>query len=296
MDWWKLGLEYFKVAVGWPVIVLAIAITLRKPIATIFNRELEAEAAGVKLRVGRAKEAAEDALEEATEVSEKAEGQVRFDVSQESEQVDETELSGRLGELESQLIDEEARRASLERVLSEGARLGWEWARSGESEPPELAVYWNAEGQPKIVTREQVDKNRAGGQTEVRGFAYEQRVLGLLMSAFPGCAFDVYPDSGPDLQIRSQGTVISVVIKHVGSGRYLSTVALNRAMGRIAYGVTPVLLVTNVELSKNAKQIFQDMNSEAFANLSWVTWSGDSDNGRLIAAANEMIEHESQRS
>jgi hypothetical protein len=68
VEWWKLGLEYFKVAVGWPLIVLAIVVVLRKPLAGLFKRDLEAEAAGVRLRVGRAEEAVEQALEDAAQL------------------------------------------------------------------------------------------------------------------------------------------------------------------------------------------------------------------------------------
>lgn len=49
---------------------------------------------------------------------------------------------------------EAARRTAVEALSQNAVRLGWQWARRGESAPPELAVSWTNDGHPTLTMRD----------------------------------------------------------------------------------------------------------------------------------------------
>ncbi|TQS20990.1 hypothetical protein [Microbispora sp. KK1-11] len=282
MEWWKLGLEYLKAVLGWPVITLAIAVVLKKQISGLLRRDLEAEAAGVRVRVGRAEEAAEAALEEATHLAspdsdaevigdEDANPRIETKSLHVSNSYETAKLSGHIAALEAQLNKEEARRIALERVLSEGARLGWEWAQAGEGEPPMLTVQWGLDGVPHVSTERNSRTSKDRGGAYIASHEYERRILSILTSRYPGLIYEQRLDSGYDAAIITGHRSIGLVIKYFkpksDAPRALIKSALSSAR-RAPF--SKVLIISNVELPRKLAEGLYVINKEK--SICVITW------------------------
>lgn len=82
---------------------------------------------------------------------------------------------------------EAARRTAVEALSQSAVRLGWQWARRGESAPPELAVSWTDGGHPTLTMRDGTLADPDGfmlserwRSTADRGATFAQRVLRAL--------------------------------------------------------------------------------------------------------------------
>ncbi|MEU7693638.1 hypothetical protein [Microbispora hainanensis] len=290
MEWWKLGLEYLKIVVGWPLVVLAIAIVLRKPIATLLRRDLEAEAAGMKLRLGRAEEAVEEALGEATQVTaldatsdqiEAIDGKNNDNetLSLDSEKV---QLSQQISALEGRLKTEQTRRAALERVLSEGARLGWEWARAGESEPPRIIVQWSSKGVPHVYTERSSGEHVTRNYVRLQAQDYEQRVLNFLKMAYPGSVWPEFGDNTYDARMILEEHSFGVIVKHYSSSRPIPASAVDLLLTNTFTGDTSLLFIANARLTREAQRTIDGL-AKVFTNkVYWIQWSGDLHDDHLV--------------
>lgn len=289
MEWWKLGLEYLKIVVGWPLVVLAIAIVLRKQIAGLLRRDLEAEAAGVKLRLGRAEEAVEEALGEATQVTSLDNPSENIEAIDAKNNGDETtsadserlKLSQQISALEGRLETEQTRRAALERVLSEGARLGWEWARAGESEPPRITVQWSPKGVPHVYTERSSGENATHTLVRLQARDYEQRVLDILRWAYPGSVWPEFRDDTYDARMIIDQHSFGVIVKHYSSSRPIPASAVDLLLRNTFTGAIPIVIIANARLTREAQRIIDGL-AKVFTNkVYWIHWSGDLDDDRL---------------
>ncbi|MEV0821930.1 hypothetical protein [Nonomuraea rubra] len=298
MEWWKLGLEYLKVLAGWPIIILALAVVLRKHIGGLLRRDLEAEAAGVRVRVGRAEEAAEQALEEATQLSlvepnevteslQESDGQEQ----QPRDSSSELPLTTQVQVLEAQLKLEEDRRSALERVLSEGARLGWEWAKSGEIEPPELSVVWSDEGTPRVQTEREARTPGKRSSVGVRAHAYEKRIFTLLQEHFPGSVLRAHMHDSPvNAYINLEGQSLHIVVKFRQDESQAANVGMIRSMlDRMRPGPEPVLIVANFGTSRAAKELMQNSYFLSGRHIYWVEWHGSHREKQLVEAVENIL-------
>ncbi|TLP66461.1 hypothetical protein [Microbispora triticiradicis] len=294
-----------KVIFAWPLIILALVLSLRKSLIALLQRDLEAEAGGVKVRVGRAEEAAGEALEEATTQFSSSEIQPEFhpenspsDQSPRTGRASEgnqSGLVGRIAELEKLLTAEETRRASLERVLSEGAQIGWEWARAGQKEPPEISVNWSAEGAPRVSAVPQKKGLQTMADVHRSARIYERLLWANLELSHPRLsAISAQTDvSGVEGDVRIVGPGfdlhIGVIIKYTAHGGPMPIKLLEELVDTSTLMHAPVLLVTNYNILKAADEFMRDFNSSGTVRAYMVHWKNDSDNDNLRTIINRIV-------
>ncbi|MGW4961799.1 hypothetical protein ACWEPL_31680 [Nonomuraea sp. NPDC004186] len=182
---WTLTLEYLKVII-WPFVITVMTIVFRTPLKELVRRISRVGAAGAEVEFGPT----EEVLQRADATIDAIESSITDAVIDESEShpsEDSPDSSGDdknypLSDLgkQSQMV-ETVRRNAIEAVLREGARLGWEWARSGEVErPPDLRITWNHAGYPEIT---QSLKKRVADR--IPDSEYERQITNALQRVLP---------------------------------------------------------------------------------------------------------------
>ncbi|MEN3541041.1 hypothetical protein AAH991_38415 [Microbispora sp. ZYX-F-249] len=275
MEWWKLGLEYTKVLFSWPLILFLIVFLLRKPIGEfLLKRNFEAEGAGMRVRVGSAEAAAGEALGYAAQISKADVGDSTYA---------ETDGSPRR---------EAERRRAMEQVLAEGARLGWEWAQSGQDKPPAVVVHWNADGTPRVlalprstVLDEEVRASRASN-------TYFHMLMANLQVAYPGLAViaENIDHEGPEGMIRIGEFAADLLVEyHELPSKKLSVDQVKRAHSVCVGRILPTLLVTNLEVPNETFKVLQRLNATARSRLYVTSWRDPSQNEELKQVVELMI-------
>ncbi|MEU8252385.1 hypothetical protein [Nonomuraea sp. NPDC048916] len=159
MDW-KLVLEYIRVLI-WPTLIFLVALVFKGSLGQLIGRITKAGAAGVELEFDRAEEAIRQAEEVIGQISEGySAAQQATDKplnasgdgsSHDDEQRAQTLVRSR--SYATGVSSEQVTRHAIEAVLAQGARIGWEWARKGEEEPPRLEIFWTLSGYPQVKPR-----------------------------------------------------------------------------------------------------------------------------------------------
>ncbi|GAA1684506.1 hypothetical protein GCM10009733_096430 [Nonomuraea maheshkhaliensis] len=278
MEWWKLGLDYLKVATGWPIILLLIVIVLRRPIAALFKRDFEAEAVGVKVRVGPETQAASEALEDARNPPTTEITAPETQETSGSDEVDTSIAINNASQFESRIKELEAREEALVRVLSEGARIGWEWAKAEKSSPPRLIVNWSSEGAPKVTIAEEFSSSDYLSRRSAE--RYERLVLENLARIAPGEVEPVIggPDTGIDATLRDGKAVIGVMVKYSQHENAQTSAIIRRLINRYIGSLVPILIVSNFRLTNAATNYLLELHESGQVKVHWVRWRDERDN------------------
>ncbi|MEU9833699.1 hypothetical protein AB0D67_19440 [Streptosporangium sp. NPDC048047] len=175
---WNLALSYLQTLI-WPMLIVALALVFRHPLARLVGRLRKAGAAGVEVEFEQAEEALRQA-DTALEVTSTPD----TEPPNESPQPIEEAKESRGGDVDrwpdpqrptppshDDRHAEANRRKAIENVLAEGIRLGWEYAKYGESAPPKFGVEWTSSGTPRII-----DKSAEAGQRIKAAQEYKARI------------------------------------------------------------------------------------------------------------------------
>ncbi len=269
--------------------VVLMVFILRRPLAGLLKRDFELEAPGFKARVGLddAEEAASNALEEAVEPTPSAvveallsdvNDEQRANSSDETHSDEQSLLAAKIADLEGRLGIERERQAALSRVLVEGARIGWEWAKSGEDAPPKLVIDWTVDGAPHVSARRDSDADSVGMIT-MMAFRYEQRVRDAITGIFAGQVSieTPYRDGVADFIIRRGDRFARVIVKYSSrSATTMSTAMVGQIISMADRQIFPIVIISNYRMSSSAAQMFTDSNVGQ-----WVLWRGERDDTAL---------------
>ncbi|WP_214107832.1 hypothetical protein [Acrocarpospora catenulata] len=155
---WNLVLDYVRVLI-WPIVAMGLAVVFRQPLRGLVGRIRKAGAAGVEVEFDQAEEVlrrADEALEASQQpavTSSEDDDKDIIDTEQADtpeEEFDDSWPEPALTTLVNTQLAETARRKAINEVLVEGIRLGWEYAKFGEAEPPRFELTWSLSGHPQI--------------------------------------------------------------------------------------------------------------------------------------------------
>ncbi|MBT2228360.1 restriction endonuclease [Nonomuraea sp. NEAU-A123] len=298
MEWWKLSLN-FVTSIAWPLVVALAVVLLRRSLSKLLEEGVELDILGAKMKsLGRAEKDAGEALADAEQAVSMSQENQPLDLKNPEDRPVATDggdqLHDRVAMLESKLLEvgrqEEKRRGALERVLEEGARLGWEWARSGEDEPPTLQVDWSPDGSPRVSTFREPRQPSRFRQTSssFNGAAYVKRLSRALQS--------IIDDSGTRIEenalLADLGKEADVAINLPNGKRVILEAKYYRnslgpeavaQLGRLIFSpeVAGAIIVSTTALTPSALRALRLMEEEANMPIVHVQWKGPEDNDKL---------------
>jgi hypothetical protein len=234
---WTLGLEYLKVLV-WPLIAILAIVLFRTPLQGLIGRVSKVGAAGAEVEFDQAEKVLKQADETIEAIETKAGSDTSASDQQETPEADSDAQKSWQDAFRAHLA-EETRRSAIEQVLHEGARLGWEWARSGEQKPPHLAITWTADDRPQIV-QSSARKRVSHANRQPRESQYEEQVALALERILPQAQIEQSHRMGKreiDFIVLLNGKKVAIEVNLLRNGlvdnmasRYLALARETRAM------------------------------------------------------------------
>ncbi|GAA3213248.1 hypothetical protein [Nonomuraea helvata] len=287
---WTLGLEYLKVLV-WPAITCIAIVLFRKPLHGLIGRISKVGAAGAEVEFTQAEEILKQADETIEAIENKSETGTSDSVSNSGLDNSRLEVHSTVHGTTTYYLAENVRRSAIEQVLREGARLGWEWARTGEQKPPDLDIVWTSDGSPQIINSTTNVRQRISYQAYRRKYSrYEDQIALALERILPQATLErdrVIDDCEFDFIVSMNGKKIAIEVQLIQQPGALLDKMQNK-FSRMTEGVRSTLdgmLLVIQELPKlQVVELFHE------AGIDIVKWIDSSDDLSLRRSIERLAE------